>query len=176
LYRTIISTAASRSRWLIINLFTAIMAAVVISFFEASIEKIVALAILMPIVASMGGNAGTQAMTVAVRALATNEVSAANAWRVIGKETVVGIVNGTVFSSLIGCIAGAWFHDLHLGIVIGAAMMTNLIVAGFCGASIPIILDRFKIDPAVASGVFLTTMTDVIGFFSFLGLATIFLI
>ena len=176
LYRTIISTAISRSRWLIINLLTAIMAAVVISLFEASIEKIVALAILMPIVASMGGNAGTQAMTVAVRALATNEVSAANAWRVIGKETVVGVVNGMVFSSLIGCIAGTWFHDLHLGIVIGAAMMTNLIVAGFCGASIPIILDRFKIDPAVASGVFLTTMTDVIGFFSFLGLATIFLI
>lgn len=176
LYRTIMSTATSRSRWLFINLFTAFMAAFVISLFEDSIEKIVALAVLMPIVASMGGNAGTQAMTVAVRALATNEVSAANAWRVIGKETAVGLVNGLVFSVLIGTVAGLWFGNNELGVVIGAALITNLIVAGFCGASIPIVLDRFKIDPAVASGVFLTTMTDVIGFMSFLGLATLFLI
>lgn len=176
LYRTIMSTATSRSRWLVINLFTAFMAAFVISLFEDSIEKVVALAVLMPIVASMGGNAGTQAMTVAVRALATNEVSGANAWRVIGKETAVGLVNGLVFSGVIGMVAGTWFHDVELGMVIAAAMITNLIVAGFCGASIPIVLDRFKIDPAVASGVFLTTMTDVVGFFSFLGLATIFLL
>lgn len=176
LYRTIMSTATSRSRWLIINLFTAFMAAFVISLFEASIEKIVALAVLMPIVASMGGNAGTQAMTVAVRALATNEVSSANAWRVIGKETAVGLVNGMVFSVLIGLVAGTWFQDQYLGMVIATAMMTNLIVAGFFGASIPIILDKFNIDPAVASGVFLTTMTDVVGFFSFLGLATLFLV
>lgn len=176
LYRTIMSTATSRSRWLIINLMTAMMAAFVISLFEDSIEKIVALAVLMPIVASMGGNAGTQAMTVAVRALAMNEVSAANAWRVIGKETAVGLVNGLVFSVLVGCFAGYWFTNLELGIVIAAAMVTNLIVAGFFGATIPIILDRYNIDPAVASGVFLTTMTDVIGFLSFLGLATIFLL
>lgn len=176
LYRNIMATATSRSRWLVINLFTAFMAAFVISLFEESIEKIVALAVLMPIVASMGGNAGTQAMTVAVRALATNEVSGANAWRVIGKETAVGLVNGLVFSALIGMVAGLWFHDPHLGMVIAAAMITNLIVAGFSGASIPILLDRFKIDPAVASGVFLTTMTDIVGFFSFLGLATFFLL
>jgi magnesium transporter len=176
LYRTIMSTATSRSRWLLINLFTAFMAAFVISMFADSIEKIVALAVLMPIVASMGGNAGTQAMTVAVRALATNEVSATNAWRVIGKETAVGLANGMVFSSLIGIVAGLWFEDLQLGMVIASAMVANMIVAGFCGASIPIILDRYRIDPAVASGVFLTTMTDVVGFFSFLGLATIFLL
>lgn len=176
LYRTIISTAGSRSRWLFVNLLTALLAAFVISLFENSIEKIVALAVLMPIVASMGGNAGTQAMTVAVRALATNELSATNAWRVIGKEAAVGLVNGIIFSALIGCIAGTWFHDIHLGLVIAAAMITNLIVAGFFGASIPVVLDRFKIDPAVASGVFLTTMTDVIGFFAFLGLATLFLL
>ncbi len=176
LYRTIVSTATSRSRWLVINLFTAFLAAFVISLFESSIEKIVALAVLMPIVASMGGNAGTQAMTVAVRALATNEVSGANAWRVIGKETAVGLFNGAIFSVLIGCVAGIWFHDMDLGLVIAAALVTNLVVAGFCGAGIPILLDRFKIDPAVASGVFLTTMTDVIGFLSFLGLATLFLL
>lgn len=176
LYRSIMSTATSRSRWLFINLGTAVLAASVISLFEDSIEKIVALAILMPIVASMGGNAGTQAMTVAVRALATNEVSAANSWRVIGKETAVGLVNGMVFSVLIGCIAGVWFKNAELGMVIAGAMVTNLIIAGFFGAGIPIILDRYKVDPAVASGVFLTTMTDVVGFFSFLGLATFFLL
>lgn len=176
LYRTILPTAYSRSRWLLINLATAFLASFVVSFFQVTIEKVVALAVLMPIVAGMGGNAGTQAMTVAVRALATNEVSGANAWRVIGKETAVGLVNGMVFSGLIGLVAGTWFHDVHLGLVIGAAMMTNLIVAGFFGAGIPIILDRFKIDPAVASGVFLTTMTDIVGFFSFLGLATLFLL
>ena len=176
LYRSIMSTATSRSRWLFVNLFTAFMAAFVISLFEDSSEKIVALAVLMPIVASMGGNAGTQAMTVAVRALATNEVSGANAWRVIGKETAVGLANGTVFSTLIGLVAGLWFEDVQLGMVISSAMILNMMVAGFCGAGIPIVLDRYKIDPAIASGVFLTTMTDVVGFLSFLGLATLFLI
>lgn len=176
LYRTILPTAYARSRWLLINLATAFLASFVVSFFQVTIEKVVALAVLMPIVAGMGGNAGTQAMTVAVRALATNEVSSANAWRVIGKETAVGLVNGMVFSVLIGLVAGTWFQDQYLGMVIASAMMTNLIVAGFFGASIPIILDKFDIDPAVASGVFLTTMTDVIGFFSFLGLATLFLV
>lgn len=176
LYRNILPTAGSRSRWLLVNLATAVAAAAVISLFESSIEKIVALAILMPIVASMGGNAGTQAMTVAVRALATNEVSGANAWRVIGKETAVGLLNGILFSCLIGSAAGYWFHDLGLGAVIGAAMIINLIVAGFCGSCIPVILDKLGADPAVASGVFLTTMTDIVGFFAFLGLATLFLV
>jgi magnesium transporter len=124
----------------------------------------------------MGGNAGTQAMTVAVRALATNEVSGANAWRVVGKETAVGLVNGIIFSIVIGLAAGAWFHNHELGLVIAAALVVNLITAGLCGSSIPIILDRFGADPAVASGVFLTAMTDTVGFFAFLGLATFFLL
>lgn len=175
LYRTIISTVSSRSRWLLINLVTAFMAASVISLFDATIEKIVALAVLMPIVAGMGGNAGTQAMTVAVRAIATNEISGANAWRVIGKETAVGLLNGMMFAVLIGIVAGIWFKDPGIGAVIAAAMNINLVVAGFFGASIPVLLDKLKIDPAVASSVFLTTMTDVIGFFAFLGLATVFL-
>ncbi len=175
-YSTIMQTATSRVRWLLVNLLTAFLAAYVISLFDATIEKIVALAVLMPIVAGMGGNAGTQAMTVAVRALATNELSGANAWRIIGKEAAVGLVNGLLFSILIGLSAGFWFHNVGLGVVIGAAMITNLIVAGFFGASIPVVLDRIGIDPAVASSVFLTTMTDVIGFFAFLGLATLFLV
>lgn len=115
-------------------------------------------------------------MTVAVRALATNDLSGANAWRVIGKEAAVGLINGLFFSVLIGVIAGTWFHSMGLGLVIGAAMITNLIVAGFFGSSIPVLLDKIGIDPAVASSVFLTTMTDVIGFFAFLGLATLFLV
>lgn len=176
LYRSILSTATSRTRWLLVNLLTAFLAAYVISFFQVTIEKIVALAVLMPIVAGMGGNAGTQAMTVAVRALATNDLSGANAWRVIGKEAAVGLINGLFFSVLIGVIAGTWFHSTGLGLVIGAAMITNLIVAGFFGSSIPVLLDKIGIDPAVASSVFLTTMTDVIGFFAFLGLATLFLV
>jgi magnesium transporter len=176
LYRTIVSTASSRFRWLFLNLLTAILAAVVISFFEATIEQIVALAILMPIVASMGGNAGTQALTVAVRALASKELSATNAWRVIGKETAVGLINGMLFAIIIGVTAGLWFQDQHLGMVIALAMIANLIVAGFFGASIPIILNRMGTDPAISSSVFLTTMTDVVGFFAFLGLATLMLI
>ncbi len=176
LYRTIIPTAFARSRWLFINLLTAFLAASVISLFDATIEKIVALAVLMPIVAGMGGNAGTQAMTVAVRAIATNEISGANAWRVIGKETAVGVLNGLVFALLIGLIAGFWFQNPGLGVVIATAMIINLIVAGFFGSSIPVVLNKFNIDPAVASSVFLTTMTDVIGFFAFLGLASLFLL
>jgi magnesium transporter len=175
LYSSILKTTNSRFRWLFVNLLTAILAAVVISFFEATIEQIVALAVLMPIVAGMGGNAGTQALTVAVRALATKEISSTNAWRVIGKETAVGLLNGIVFALVIGTVAALWFHDIKLGGVIGAAMVTNLVVAGFFGAGIPIILDRMGTDPAVSSAVFLTTMTDVIGFFVFLGLASIIL-
>lgn len=176
LYSPVITTTIARVKWLTINLFTAVLASYVVSFFDVTIEKIVALAILMPIVAGMGGNAGTQSMTVAVRALATGEISGANAWRVIGKETMVGALNGVVFAIMIAVAAGFWFHSLGLGLVIGTAMIVNLIVAGFFGASIPVLLDKVGIDPAVASSVFLTTMTDVIGFFAFLGLATIFLL
>lgn len=176
LYRAVISTASSRFRWLFINLFTALLAASVISFFSATIEQLVALAVLMPIVAGMGGNAGTQALAVAVRSLATNELSRVNERRVLMKEVGVGAINGILFATMIGATAGLWFHNPVLGVVIGAAMIINLITAGFFGAFIPLMLDRMGADPAVASSVFLTTVTDIVGFFAFLGLATIFLI
>ena len=147
-----------------------------ISFFQTSIEKVVALAVLMPIVASMGGNAGTQTLTVAVRALAVKELSTSNAFKIVFKETFIGGVNGLMFSIIISLVSIYWFGDLYLGFVIGFAMLLNLIVAGFAGIIIPITLTKFKIDPALASGVILTTVTDVFGFLSFLGLATIFLI
>lgn len=176
LYRAILSTTTSRFRWLFVNLLTAIVASIVISFFDATIEQIVALAVLMPIVASMGGNAGTQALTVAVRALATKELSSSNMMRVIGKETIVGTLNGIGFAIIMGVIAALWFDNNMLGIVIAAAMVINLIFAGLFGAGIPIVLDRMGTDPALASTVLLTTVTDVVGFFGFLGLASIFLI
>ena len=175
-YRAIFSTTASRFRWLFINLLTAIAASIVISFFDATIEQIVALAVLMPIVASMGGNAGTQALTVAVRALATKELSGTNTLRVIGKETLVGTLNGMGFAIIMGIIAALWFHSNMLGAVIAAAMVINLIFAGLCGAGIPILLNRMGSDPALSSTVLLTTVTDIVGFFGFLGLASIFLI
>ncbi len=176
LYRAILSTTGSRFRWLFVNLMTAIAASVVISMFDATIEQIVALAVLMPIVASMGGNAGTQALTVAVRALATKELSGSNTMRVIGKETIVGILNGVGFAIIMGIIAALWFGSNMLGGVIAAAMVINLFFAGFCGAAIPIFLNKIGSDPALSSTVLLTTVTDVIGFFAFLGLASIFLI
>lgn len=176
LYRAVISTASTRFRWLFINLLTAILASIVISFFDATIEEIVALAVLMPIVASMGGNAGTQALTVAVRAIATHELSDTNKWRVIWKETLVGTLNGFLFAVLMGFLAGFWFQSPVLGAVIAAAMVINLIAAGLSGAGIPLILHKMGYDPAVSSSIFLTTVTDVIGFFAFLGLAAVFLV
>ncbi|MCB1650563.1 MAG: magnesium transporter [Alphaproteobacteria bacterium] len=176
LYRAVLSTTGTRFRWLFINLLTAILASIVISFFDATIEQIVALAVLMPIVASMGGNAGTQALTVAVRALATKELSGANRMRVIWKETLVGTLNGAAFAVITGLVAALWFSNPMLGIVIAAAMIINLFAAGLCGAAIPILLDRYGSDPAVSSTVFLTTVTDVVGFFAFLGLAAILLL
>jgi len=176
LYRAVLSTTNSRFRWLFINLITAILASIVISLFDATIEQIVALAVLMPIVASMGGNAGTQALTVAVRALATKELSSTNTLRVIWKETLVGTLNGVGFAIIIGIIAALWFSSQTLGLVIGAAMVINLIVAGLCGAGIPILLNKFGSDPALSSTVLLTTVTDIVGFFGFLGLASLFLI
>lgn len=170
LYSASIETAQSRFTWLLVNLGTAILASAVIGLFDATIEQMVALAVLMPIVASMGGNAGTQTLTVAVRALATKELTEANALRVIGKEVLVGAMNGFLFAVITGIIAWAWFRDAGLGLVIGLAMIVNLIVAGLFGAVIPLALDRMKIDPAIASAVFLTTVTDVVGFFAFLGL------
>ena len=175
-YRAIISTSTSRFRWLFLNLLTAIIASVVISFFDATIEQIVALAILMPIVASMGGNAGTQALTVAVRALATKELSNTNMFRVISKETLVGTLNGVGFAVIMGVITAIWFQTHMLGMVIAAAMTINLIFAGFFGAAIPIFLNKIGSDPALSSTVLLTTVTDIVGFFAFLGLASMFLV
>lgn len=176
LYRAAVSTAGMRFRWLFINLLTALLASFVISFFDATIQEIVALAVLMPIVASMGGNAGTQALTVAVRAIATNELSDTNTWRVVWKETLVGAINGILFAVLSGFLAALWFASPALGVVIAAAMIINLIVAGLCGAGIPLILHKAGSDPAVSSTVLLTTVTDVIGFLAFLGLAALFLL
>ncbi len=176
LYRAALATTSTRFRWLFINLLTAILASIVISFFDATIEQLVALAVLMPIVASMGGNAGTQALTVAVRALATRELSEANTWRVIWKETLVGSLNGVLFAVITATVATLWFKSLILGAVIAMAMVINMIVAGFFGASIPVYLSKRGSDPAVSSTVFLTTLTDVIGFFAFLGLAAMFLL
>ena len=175
LYRAVLSTTGNRFRWLFVNLLTAILASVVISLFEGTIEQVVALAILMPIVASMGGNAGTQALTVAVRALATKELSSTNMMRIIWKETLVGTINGIGFAIIMGLIAGLWYGDPTLGVVIAAAMVINLIIAGMSGAAIPIFLQSRGFDPAVSSTVFLTTVTDVVGFFGFLGLAALFL-
>lgn len=175
-YRATLATTGTRFRWLFVNLITAILASTVISMFDTTINEIVALAILMPIVASMGGNAGTQALTVAVRALSTRELSETNTWRMIWKETLVGSLNGLAFAVITGIIASLWFANDMLGFVIAAAMVINLFVAGFFGATIPIYLDKAGKDPAVASTVFLTTVTDIVGFFAFLGLAAIFLL
>ena len=176
LYRATLSTTETRFRWLFINLLTAFMASAVVSMFSLTIDKIVALAVLMPIVAGMGGNAGTQTLAVAVRALATRELSKSNMWRIIGKETLVGALNGLAFAIITGLAAGFWFQDSMLGVVIGMAMIINLIAAGFFGAAIPLALNRMGSDPAVSSTVFLTTVTDVVGFLAFLGLASIFLL
>jgi len=171
LYEAVADTTRLRGSWLFVNLLTAILASLVIGMFQAEIEKVVALAVLMPIVASMGGNAGTQTLTVAVRALAVRELTASNAMRVLGKEMLVGVINGFAFAILMGGIAWFWFSDLALGLVIGAAMIVNLIVASLAGLLIPLGLDRAGIDPAIGSSVIVTTVTDVIGFLCFLGLA-----
>ena len=171
LYSAAVDTMRSRFPWLLVNLATAILASVTIGLFEATIEQMVALAVLMPIVASMGGNAGTQTMTVAVRALATKELTSTNALRVIGKELIVGGFNGIIFAVITGLVVWLWFADPTLAVVLAMAMIVNMVVAGLAGTTIPIVLERAGKDPAIASGVFLTTMTDVIGFFTFLGLA-----
>ena len=170
---SVLSTSRSRVPWLLVNLVTAFLAASVISLFDATIEKVVALAVLMPIVAGMGGNAGSQTMTVTVRALATRDLDIYNAWRIIRREMLVGFINGIIFAVLIGLVAGTWFQSPSIGVIIGAAMVINMFVAALGGILIPLMLDRFKIDPAVASAVFVTTVTDVVGFFAFLGLATL---
>ena len=164
-------TVRSRVPWLVINLITALAVSFVIGLFGATIDQMVALAVLMPIVASMGGNAGTQTMTVTVRALAMRELDGRRLRRLVTREMVVGVVNGVIFAILIGLVTWLRFNDMQLGIVIALAMIINLIVAGTAGILIPVTLDKFKADPAIASAVFVTTITDMVGFFAFLGIA-----
>ncbi|HEY0121948.1 MAG TPA: magnesium transporter [Rhizobium sp.] len=166
------STVRSRFVWLAVNLITAILASSIIDVFDGAIEKMVALAVLMPIVASMGGNAGTQTMTVTVRALATGDLDIYNAFRVIRREASVGLLNGILFAIIMGAVATFWFHDFQLGVVVGAAMIINLVAAALGGILLPLILHRFGADPAIASSAFVTTVTDCTGYFAFLGLAT----
>ncbi|MBO0905079.1 magnesium transporter [Jiella sonneratiae] len=169
---TVVTAARSRFLWLFVNLATAILASLVIGLFDATIQQMVALAVLMPIVASMGGNAGTQTMTVAVRALASRELDIYNAARIVRREVMIGFLNGALFALVMGIVASLWFEDAALGQVIAIAMMVNMIAAALAGILIPLVLDHFGADPAIASGTFVTTVTDVVGFFAFLGLAT----
>ncbi len=165
-----------RFPWLAVNLVTAILASMVISLFEGQIAQVVALAVLMPIVASMGGNAGTQSLTVAVRAIATRDLTGSNVVRVIRREMMVGLLNGLAFAAIMGLVGVLWFGMPLLGLVIAAAMVINLVVAALAGIGIPVLLERAGIDPALASGAFVTTVTDVVGFFAFLGLAALVLL
>ena len=165
----------NRAIWLGINLITAVLASLVIGIFDATIQSLVALAVLMPIVASMGGNAGTQTLTVTVRQMALGEIDYQDAKKIIYKEVVISLVNGVLFATLIGVVAYLWFNLPLLGLVIAISMIINLFSAGFFGAVIPIVLQKRGIDPAIGSTVILTTVTDVVGFFSFLGLATLIL-
>ncbi len=171
-----LETVKQRFPWLAVNLVTAILASVVISQFEEILSQIVALAVLMPIVASMGGNAGTQSLTVAVRAIATRDLTGSNLLRVVRREAVAGLINGLVFAVVMGVIGVIWFGTPVLGVVIAAAMVVNMVVAALAGILIPIGLDKVGVDPALASGAFVTTVTDVVGFFAFLGLAAAILV
>ena len=168
-----LETVKGRFSWLILNMFTAVLASSVIGLFQEEIEKLVALAVLMPIVASMGGNAGTQTVTVAVRALATRQLNYSNLQKFVLKETWVGMINGFLFALLSIVLAYLWFGDKEIAIIMGLAMIANLLFAGVLGTLIPLTLEKFKIDPAISSSVFLTTATDVIGFFTFLGLSAL---
>ncbi|UWR51706.1 magnesium transporter [Phaeobacter inhibens] len=172
----VMATTKQRFPWLAVNLATAILASLVIAQFEATIAEFVALAVLMPIVASMGGNAGTQSLTVAVRALATRDLTGSNVWRVIRREVLVGLVNGLAFALIMAVVGILWFGSPLLGAVIAVAMVINLVVAGLAGTAVPIILEKIGVDPALASGAFVTTVTDIVGFFAFLGLAGVLLL
>ena len=169
----VLFVARGRFNWLLVNLATAFLASSVLGLFEGELQKMVALAVLAPIVASQGGNAATQTMTVAVRALATHELSSANAARLVLREVLVGLVNGLAFAVITGVAAAAWFKVPDLGVVIGLAMICNLLAGALGGILVPLALHRFHADPAISSGVFVTTVTDVVGFFSFLGIATL---
>jgi magnesium transporter len=173
-FTTVLATAPQRAIWLAINLATAILAASVIAFYQDTIEKVVALAVLMPIVASMGGIAGTQSLTVLIRAMAMGQINDRTEIWLVRREIFVSIINGLIWAFVIAIIAAYWFDDTTLGLIIAFAIIINLITAGIAGASLPLILDRLRIDPALAGGVVLTTITDVVGFFAFLGVAAYF--
>ena len=173
--QNILQSVRKRFIWLFLNLLTAILASIVISLFDASIEKMVALAVLMPIIASMGGNAGTQTLTLTIRSLATRELIDSNRSKILNKEIGISFLNGIIFSIITGLLSYIWFRDLNLSLIVGTAIIVNIFSAGIFGFIIPYALNSMKIDPAIASSVFVTTVTDVVGFFSFLGLASIFL-
>ena len=176
MFAPVMTSAKRRAVWLGVNLVTAFLASWVIGLFEATLQQIVALAVLMPIVASMGGIAGSQTLTLVVRGLALRQVSHSNAMQLVVKELSVGIVNGVLWAVVVACIASVWFQSSDLGMLLGAAMVINLVCAALAGAMIPLMLDKAGIDPALAGGVLLTTVTDCIGFMAFLGLATMFLL
>jgi len=171
---SVLKKTKRRFNWLLLNLFTALLATWVISKFGATIEQMVALAFLMPIVASMGGNAGMQTLAVTIRAIATKELSSGNLTQIVTKEFIIGILNGLIFAAITGIVVQLWFKEINLSILISAAMILNMIVAGLFGILVPVSLKKFNVDPAIASSVFVTTITDVIGFLSFLGLGAYF--
>lgn len=176
MFAPVLTTAKRRSIWLGINLLTAFLASWVIGRFSETIEQLVALAVLMPIVASMGGIAGSQTLTIAIRGIALGQISKANSRILMIKEVAVGIYNGIIWAAVVAVVASLWFGNPSLGFIIGLAMIINLVIAAFAGALIPLTLKRYGVDPAIAGGVLLTTVTDVVGFMTFLGLATLFLV
>lgn len=176
MFAPVVTSSRRRTVWLGVNLVTALLASWVIGQFDATIEKLVALAVLMPIVASMGGIAGNQTLTLMIRGMALGQVSRTNARRLLNKELLVGILNGMIWALIVAAVVVAWFGDLMLGVIIACAMLINLVVAALAGATIPLALKRFGVDPALAGGVVLTTVTDVIGFLAFLGLAALLLV
>jgi len=175
IFAPVARTTRGRSIWLGVNLITAVVASMVIGQFESTIERLVALAVLMPIVASMGGNAGTQTLTVVIRGLGTGIISTSNAWKVLRKEFLVGSLNGLVWAFAVAVVAVVWYQDIALGLVVALAIFVNLVAAALAGVALPIIIEKLGIDPALAGGVALTTVTDVVGFFAVLGLAALFL-
>jgi magnesium transporter len=175
-YDSVLSTSRSRISWLFLSLLGLLCASLVIWLFEDAIEEVVALAVLMPIVAALGGNAGIQAMTVAVRALSMKELHRGNALRILGKEIMVAAVNGLLLAVVVGIVAGLWFSSVHLGAILAGSLVINLLAAGAVGVIIPFTLSRFSVDPAIASSPFLITVTDTVGFAAFLGSATYFLL
>jgi magnesium transporter len=176
LFAPITASAQRRALWLGVNLLTAFLAAAVIDVFESTLQQVIALAVLMPIVASMGGIAGSQTLTLVVRGLALRQVTMSNAGSLLLREMAVGLLNGVVWAMMVAAVAGFWFHDASIGVLLGTAMLINLLCAAVAGVFIPVLLDKLGVDPALAGGVLLTTITDVVGFTAFLGLATIWLL